>query len=571
MERIPAKEALLRQLHADGVSVIFGNPGSVEESFLAAVRAFGKIEYVMGLQEASVAAMADGYARVARKPAIVQLHSAVGLGNAVGVLYEANRSHTPMVMFAGETYSDLQAFDGFLAGDLAEMVRPVTKWSARVTHASQLLRLLRRAYKLAATAPQGPVFLSLPMDVLDDLVDADIVPTSPVDTGAACSAEAAEAIARHLVAAKAPLLLIGDGVGLSGAVAEVRALADLLACPTYGVDFAELNAAFTDPMFMGLLGHGFGDGNVAITTAADAVLAVGTPLFPELFPSRHPYFQPGAAVMQIDQDPWEIGKNFPVAVGVRADPKPSLALVIAAAQRLLPADRSAIEVRRTAVLARKAAQRDSTRKRYETVPDLPDCLSPATMMRTLAAAVPENALVYDESITSTEHLQFYLQPSRPGSYVLGRGGCIGVGWPGAVGAAFVVGDRPVIAPSGDGSAIFATQALWTAAHYRRRVIFVVCDNRAYRILKVNIIRYWKDTGQPAEPFPFMDLTDPAMDFVRIAEGFGVPATAVGTAEALTAALAAALRRAGPSLINVRVNGTVEAEVAALAPQPAASR
>lgn len=413
MTRKLAKDALLQQFYADGVRVIFGNPGSVEESFLDAMRRFGKIEYVTGLQEASVAAMADGYARATHGPAIVQLHSAVGLGNGMGVLYEANRSHTPMVMLAGETYSDVQAFDGFLAGDLAEMVRPVTKWSARVTHASQLLRLLRRAFKLAATPPQGPVFLALPMDVLDQEVDDDIVPTSLVDTRAACTPDAAEAIASHLLAAEAPLLLIGDGVALADAVEEVRTLADLLAIPTYGVDFSELDASFTDPMFVGLLGHSFGDSTRTVTTAADAVLAVTTPLFPELFPSRQPYFRPGAAVMQIDQDPWEIAKNFPVAVGVQADPKLSLCLVIDAVKRRLPADRSAIEARRAAVLARKAANRDATQQRYDGVPDTPQCLSPATMMRTLSEAVPEDALIYDESITSgAHHGGAVLQPPR---------------------------------------------------------------------------------------------------------------------------------------------------------------
>src|SRR5262249_38734155 len=142
MAQIPAKEAFLHQLKEDGIDVIFGNPGTTEESLLDAIGHFEGIKYVLGLQEASVVAMADGWARMKRKPAAVQLHSSVGLGNAMGILYEASRSHTPMVVFAGETYSDLQAFDGFLSGDLAAIARPVTKWSTRVTHGTQLLREL---------------------------------------------------------------------------------------------------------------------------------------------------------------------------------------------------------------------------------------------------------------------------------------------------------------------------------------------------------------------------------------------------------------------------------------------
>jgi thiamine pyrophosphate-dependent acetolactate synthase large subunit-like protein len=193
------------------------------------------------------------------------------------------------------------------------------------------------------------------------------------------------------------------------------------------------------------------------------------------------------------------------------------------------------------------------------VPDTPEAMSPATMMRTISEIVPEDTLLYDESITSTEHLLFFRQPSRPGSYILGRGGCIGVGWPGAVGAWFARPDRHVVAPSGDGSAIFALQTLWTAAHYRSKVVFIVCDNHAYRILKVNILHYWRETGQPVQPFPFMDLIDPRVDFVRLAEGVGVPATSVVTEAALRAALVEALGREGPSLIDVQVNGWVNTE------------
>ena len=557
MALLSAKNAMLRQLYLDHVSVIFGNPGSVEEGFLAAVGQYGRIEYVLGLQEASVAAMADGYARVTHRPAVVQLHSAVGLGNGIGVLYEANRSHTPMVMIAGEAYSDMQAFDGFLAGDLAEMVKPVTKWSARVTHGSQLLRVLRRAFKVAATPPQGPVFLALPMDVLDQEVEADLVPTSLVDTRAACSLETADLIAKHLVDASSPMLLIGDGVVLSDAVDELRTLAELLAIPTWGVDFSELNASYKDPMFMGMLGHSFGDNTRLVTSTADVLLAISTPLFPELFPSRESYFRQNAVLMQIDLNPWEIAKNFPVAAGVAADPKLSLKLVIDAVKRRLPTDLSAVEARRSAVLSRKDTDRKAVQARYDAMPDTSDAMSSATMMRTLSEALPQDVLIYDESITSTEYLLHYRQPSLPGSYFLGRGGCIGVGWPGAVGASFAQPDRYVIAPSGDGSAIFALQSLWTAAHYNRKVIFVVCDNRAYRILKINILHYWRETGQPVDSFPFMDLNSPFLDFVKLAEGFGMPAITVMTADSLRSAVAAALQRNGPSLIDVRISGHVD--------------
>lgn len=150
MGLIKARDALLNQLKVCGINVIFGNPGSTEENFLEAVNEHCEIKYVLGLQEASVAAMADGWARSTRKPAVCQIHSAVGLGNAMGVLYQAHRSHTPMVVFAGEPPTELQTFDGFLAGDLSRIAMPLTKWSARITHGSQLVRMLRRAISALA-------------------------------------------------------------------------------------------------------------------------------------------------------------------------------------------------------------------------------------------------------------------------------------------------------------------------------------------------------------------------------------------------------------------------------------
>jgi len=563
MEQILAKEAFLRQLKADGIDVIFGNPGTTEESLLDAIGHFDGIKYTLGLQEASVVAMADGWARLKRKPAAVQLHSSVGLGNALGILYEASRSHTPMVVFAGETYSDLQAFDGFLAGDLAAIARPVTKWSTRITHGMQLLRELRRAIKVAAAPPQGPVFLALPMDVLDTMVDAEIHPTSFIPRLGPCSDEAARKIAKHLVSAKWPTLLIGDGVSVSNAQAELRTLANLLACPTWGVEFNELSASFRDPMFLGLTGHSFGDNTRALLKNADAVLAIGTPLFPELFPSRLPYFQPDSVLMQIDTDSWEIAKNFPVEVAAQADPKESLARILAAVKRVIPANQQEIAARRKAVRKLKRENRQRETDQYKSVPDTPANMSPGTCMQVLAEEVSNKALIYDESITSTAPLLHFLQPGKPQSYILARGGCIGVGWPGAIGASFALPDLKIVAPSGDGSALYALQSLWTAVAHNRNVIFVVCNNESYRILKINLLHYWHDTNLPKGPFPFMDLRSPDIDFCMVARSFGMAATKVNSASALRKYLRAALVQNGPTLIEAMINGSVDTEIKSL--------
>src|SRR5688572_30290728 len=174
--------ALLEQLAADGIEYIFGNPGTVEQGFLDALEDVPRPRYIMGLQETIAVAAADGYARATKRPAIVQLHSGVGLGNGVGMMYQAKRGEAPLVVVAGEAGIRYDAMDAQMAADLVAIAEPVTKWSTRVVHPTSLLRVLRRAMKIAATPPMGPVFVALPMDILDEPNDEEVVPSSYVKT-----------------------------------------------------------------------------------------------------------------------------------------------------------------------------------------------------------------------------------------------------------------------------------------------------------------------------------------------------------------------------------------------------
>lgn len=560
MAKIPVKAAILRQLIRDGVTVMFGNPGTTEESLLDALTDVPQINYVMSLQESVVVAMADGYARATRRPAVAQVHAVVGLGNAMAMLYQAHRSFTPLVVIAAETYGNLQGFDGFLAADMATIARPVTKWSVQINHAEQAARLLRRALKVAMTPPQGPVFLAYPMDVLDALIDEDeVVPTTFVDSTAGPDPAAVERMAEGLLAGSAPLMLIGDGVALAGANAEAKAVSELLGCGVYGVDFADLSTSFTDPLFQGLIGHSFGSNTRQITLQADTVLAVGTPVFPELFPSLEPYFQPGATLYQIDLNSWEIAKNYPVTAGLWADPKRALAALLQALEaKATPAYRAAAAARAQGWQAQKEEAYRQQAESYAAVRDrLP--MPPSRVMEIIVGAMPPETLVFDESITSTDALLHYLRPSQPGSYFLGRGGCIGIGWPSAVGLKIANPGRKVVGFSGDGSALYVVQALWTAANQKLDMVFIVLSNHAYRILKVNLLHYWAEAGEEPREFPHFDVNEPVVHFDRIAEGFGVRGHRAETPEELEAALKIAFTEPGPHLIDVRVDGSVKQE------------
>src|SRR5215218_7927363 len=211
MTGMTGRYALLEQLAADGVEYIFGNPGTVEQGFLDALEDVPRLRYIMALQETIAVAAADGYARATKKPTVVQLHSGVGLGNGVGMMYQAKRGEAPLVVIAGEAGIRYDAMDAQMAADLVAMAEPVTKWATRVVHPSSLLRVLRRAIKEATTAPMGPVFVSLPMDILDAPNEEEVFPSARLVTRSAPPQDVIDQVASMLAPAQRPIILVGDG------------------------------------------------------------------------------------------------------------------------------------------------------------------------------------------------------------------------------------------------------------------------------------------------------------------------------------------------------------------------
>ncbi|MBT3402057.1 MAG: thiamine pyrophosphate-binding protein, partial [Rhodospirillaceae bacterium] len=264
--------AILDQFRAEGVRYMFGNPGTVEQGFLDALSEYPDITYVKTLQESIAVGIADGYARATGRLALVQLHSGVGLGNGIGMLYQAMRGHAPLLVINGDAGLRYDAMDAQMAADLVGMAAPVTKWATRVTHPDSLLRVLRRAIKTALTPPMGPVFVSLPMDVLDAPNDEPVVPASVPSTRVRPDPDDLAQAARMLAAASRPMCIVGDGIAASGAQAELARVAELAGAEVWGADSSEVNMPAEHPQFRGLLGHMFGEHSREITVRADVVL-----------------------------------------------------------------------------------------------------------------------------------------------------------------------------------------------------------------------------------------------------------------------------------------------------------
>ncbi|MBL8131660.1 MAG: thiamine pyrophosphate-binding protein [Anaerolineae bacterium] len=554
----PGRYAMIEQFLADGIDYMFGNPGTVEQGFLDSLEQYPDFKYIMGLQETIAVAIGDGYARATRKPTVVQLHSGVGLGNGIGMMYQALRGHAPLVVIAGEAGIKYDAMDAQMAADLVSMAKPVTKWATRVVDPNSLLRVLRRAIKISITPPSGPVFVCVPADILDAINNEEVFPTPMLDTAVAPSPDALNRAAAMLAGAEHPLILMGDGITFSNAQDELARVAERLGADVYGVDSSEVNISALHPLYKGTTGHMFGKASANITHKADAVLVVGTYVFPEVFPNLYDAFKAGTQIVHVDLNAYEIAKNFSVDLGIVADPKLTLAaLDEALAASMSGAQQAAAGARLEAARQQSAAARGTAlakdQGRREEYP-----LRASRFMEELARHVPEDVMVFDEALTSSPDVTRYLPPTLPGHFFQTRGGSLGVGIPGALGVKLAHPDKTVIGFTGDGGSMYTIQALWTAARYNIGAKFVICNNQSYMLLKLNILQYWNEqVGDPVHEFPHsFDLGNPVVNFARLAESMGVPAVCVDRPEQVEAAVKQMMATDGPFLIDMVISSDV---------------
>jgi thiamine pyrophosphate-dependent acetolactate synthase large subunit-like protein len=553
--------AIIEQFLADGMNVMFGNPGTVEQGFLDAVSDLPEMRYVLTLQESIAVMVADGYARATQRPALVQLHSSPGIGNAVGALYQAKRGHAPLVVIGGDAGLRTMNMEAQMYGDLVAFMEPVTKWSTMVLDPRNLLRVLRRAIKVAATPPMGPVYVCLPADVLDAPAAEPVRPTSIPSTRVAPTRSAVEEIARGLAAAVKPMLIVGDGVAYSGAQDELAQVADLLGAEVWEADAGEVNIDYRHPLHQGMTGHMFGFASRPIMQRGDVVLVVGTYLLPEVFPDLDDIFARGTRVYHVDLNSYEIAKNHPVELGVMADPKVTLEILADALGTLMTAgQRKAAGVRRDEIgrakAARQAAELERDRTQRDAMP-----LKAARFMEALADELSgQDVVIFDEALTSSPAVVRYLPPRRTGEYFLTRGGSLGVGIPGAIGAKLANPDKTVIGFTGDGGSMYTIQALWTAARHNVNARFVICNNGSYRLLQMNIDQYWKEQGVPVHEYPIsFDLSYPPLGFVDMARGMGVQGVRVEAPEQVEPAVRRMLDHTGPFLVDLVLEGDTHPE------------
>ncbi|GAA0941865.1 thiamine pyrophosphate-binding protein [Actinocorallia libanotica] len=541
-------EALLSVLRDEGVSTVFGNPGTTELPFVEALAGAPDLTYVLGVQEASVVAMADGYARAVRRPAFVSLHAAAGLANGLVGLLNASRSRTPLVVTAGQQDRRHLVHDPMLSGDLVGLARSAVKHAVEVQHARDLAVLLRRAFAEAVRPPAGPVLLSVPMDLLEEDGPVDPPPARSQLGGAGPAAGWREAAAL-LAGADRPAIVAGDGVGRADALAELVGVAEALGAVVFHQPMNDgLGFPTTHPLYASALEPR----NSAIRAALeghDVVFVAGARAFTAHHYEPGPPVPEGTSVVQLDDDPAEPGRVFPVALGLTGGIRETLAVLAEALDGRVPQASGRIAVAESAHTAARAALRERALAGYGDAP-----MDPLAAVHAVDAGLPADAVVVEEAITCGVLLRRLLPLERPRSYVHTVGGGLGSGIGMAVGSRLGDPSRPVVAVLGDGCALFGLQGLWSAARYDVPVVFVVMNNGEYRTLKDTVARRGRLDGFAPG---CLDLRPPELDFTEAARFFGVDAVRAGSAEQVTEAVAKAVASGRPVLVDVPVTGREE--------------
>jgi benzoylformate decarboxylase len=550
--------ALLDLLAEFGVRHIFGNPGTTEMPLNDALVGDRRFQYILGLQEVPVMAMADGFAMASGKLGVVNLHISCGLGNALGMLYNAHREGTPLLVTAGQQDRRLMFEEPILWGQMVEVTRPWTKWACEVNRVQDLPSALRRAAQTALTPPTGPVFLSLPIDVQMELAgELDMSPIRVPDSRVRPPVDAIREAAELLLSAENPAILAGSRVTERDAMAELVAVAESLGAPVI-TESGTTHGRLAFPSDHPLNAQGLPLWSPEVRERLneyDVLLVVGMDLL-----RQYIYFEPSRAIpehiklVQIDENPWQLGKNYAVEVGVIGDAKTSLAELYALLRQepFAPAQLTKIRERTARHVVKHDAARTELKKEIESQRAVRP-LTPLGLMGSLAKILPADVVVIEEAVTTTNTTFERLGVLKNTTGYFGhRGWALGWGLGVAIGAKLAWPKRPVLALLGEGAAAYGIQGLWSAARYKIPVVFVICNNAQYQILKL-CGRSLSLPEAEQTRFEGVDLVGPELDYLALARGFGVEAHRVTEPDELAERVAAALQGDKPILFDVPIS------------------
>jgi benzoylformate decarboxylase len=548
-----ASQAYLEVAAAHGVDYVFGLPGTSGQEFIGTIADQEKIRFILAMHETCVVSMADGHARVTGRPQLAQVSTLPGSANAIGALYDAYRDRSPVIVTSTNVDTRIVGRDSHTEGkDLVEMTKQFTKWSAEIHRADRIPEFLNRAFKVASTPPTGPVYLALPSNLLGETISlpnpeavrSRIVPRIAGDP------EALTEAAQLLAQAQRPLIVAGSGVAKVGATEELIKFAEMVAAPVVMEPrYSFLAFPTTHPQSF-QIAERQPSFDLPIWGEPDLIFAIGCRLIREYRYLPERVIKPETRCIHVEEDPWEIGKVFPVDVGIIADAKSALRSLLEIYPRFTAASNGKTErlecIRKAKEQVRTELE-NSVKQGWDSIP-----LSAARVARAMDRLIEKDALIVNESPTSKDILMANFQFSPGRSYFSNSsGGFLGWGLGAAIGAKLASPKRRVVACLGDGSCMFGIQGLWTLAKYRVPLVVIVFNNRAYMAVK-NQFRGSEDRIRIAAEMG-AEITGPEINFAKLADTFGILGQRVEQPDAIEPALKRALEQNGPALVDVVIS------------------
>ncbi len=544
-------DILLDVLRSEGTRYIFGNPGTTELPLIDALVRVPDIRYVWGLQEATAVAMADGYAQASGKPAFVNLHTAGGLGHGMGAIMNAKVARVPMVVTAGQ--QDLRHFlaDPLLAADLVGMAAPIAKWSFEPNSLDDLPLIVRRAFYNSMSPPRGPVFLSLPMNILDELGSPPVLPASRIERASVGSG--VPDLAAELMRFKPgrTVIVAGNDIAEVGVDEAIARVARLLGAPVYGSSWPSVNNfPSVNPFWRGSLPT-TAKGISEILGQYDCMLGLGgKTLVAIVYTGRDPIPE-NIVFYHISEDGNDMCHNDAPKLGIVGNVKATLEFLAEELERKISPE--TVEWNVDVAQEAREVQRQALQRQAEIADSEPN-IRPIIAAQEILRSLPDGTLIVDEAPCANAFTQRMHRSTAAKQYFHNRGGALGWGMPASVGVSLAHEKAPVLCVVGDGSALYSPQAFWSAVHEETPVVFVLLNNGEYGILKEFMFNQPQYNAQK-HGFLAMDICNPAVDFQSLARSMGVAAQKVTSKAEISGTVEAALASGKPQLIEIQVTKT----------------
>lgn len=545
-------DILLEVLESEGVEYIFGNPGTTELPLIDALLRHDDIHYVLALQESSAVAIADGYAKASGKTGFLNLHTASGLGHGMGNLINSRIMKTPLVVTVGQQDTRHYVREPLLYDDVVSIASPVVKWTKEVTSAAQLPVLVRRAFHDASYPPAGPVLLSLPMDVMEEMHEASILTSSRVNYQTVASSLDELAAELSNVQPGKLMMIAGDEIHSNQSTEETVLVAEMLGAHVYGSSWP-LNLPFppNHPLWRGNMPTTSRD-IAKIIMNYDAVFILGGKSLITILYSEAESIPQDCVVYQLSSDMNELGRTYPTRLSLMGDIKISLQQLLPKIERITWRKKEIYQKH----LNKAKSEREKNQQQLEAFfasEFAHPVISPLVAAHEVLRGIPAGVTIVDEAIATTNYIRKFISDKQYHRYYFMRGGGLGWGMPAAVGHSLGLGREPVVCLVGDGAAMYSPQALWTAAREDLPVTFIVMNNFEYNVLKNFMKNQPSYSSVAMGKFIGMDLINPCIDFQSLAASMGISACRVTQAGDIAGAVSIGIASGKTNLIEVVIS------------------